>query len=85
MNLAEQLEEAEARADRIRRQIAAATCREVGQHDWKFIGGCNAGCGDDCGCSVPVHECRRCRDCDYGQNREADEIRRLCAAAELAR
>lgn len=48
------------------------------QHDWRSTGGANAGCGPDCSCSVPVHECAGCGDCDYGQNEEADEIRRDC-------
>jgi len=51
----------------------------AGNHEWKHIGGCNAGCGNDCACSVPVHECRRCGDCDYGDNAEAVEARRRCA------
>jgi hypothetical protein len=51
---------------------------EVG-HDWQSIGGCNAGCGDFCACSVPVHTCTRCGDCDYGDNEDANEIRKACA------
>lgn len=47
-------------------------------HDWRSTGGCNAGCCDDCACSVPVHECAGCGDCDYGQNEEADEVRANC-------
>lgn len=49
-------------------------------HDWVFLGGCNAGCDKDCACSVPVHECSRCGDCDYGQNDEAKDVRSNCAA-----
>lgn len=50
-----------------------------GNHDWRFMGGRNAGCrGGDCGCSVPVHECAKCGDCDYGDNAEADEVRQHC-------
>lgn len=49
-------------------------------HDWQSIGGCNAYCHDACGCSVPVHKCARCGDCDYGQNGEADQVRANCAA-----
>ena len=50
-------------------------------HDWQSTGGCNAGCnqGDDCGCSVPVHICSRCKACDYGDNEEAETVRRDCA------
>jgi hypothetical protein len=47
-------------------------------HDMHHIGGCNAGCGPDCSCSVPVFECSRCKDCDYGRNEEAEFIRRKC-------
>lgn len=48
-------------------------------HDWRSIGGANAGCDDVCRCSVPVHQCARCGDCDYGENEEATEVRRECA------
>lgn len=51
-----------------------------GNHEWQFVGGCNAGCSDWCGCSVPVHECAKCGDCDYGVNAEADHVRQRCAA-----
>ena len=49
-------------------------------HDWQSTGGCNAGCGDSCGCSVPVNVCTRCGDCDYGENEEADEVRSRCGS-----
>lgn len=81
MNLRQQLEEAEAEADRLRRQVASASCRQVG-HDWKFVGGTNACCDGDphnCECSVPVHECTKCGASDYGDNDEADEVRATCA------
>lgn len=48
-------------------------------HDWHSLGGCNAGCHADCSCSVPVNFCRRCGDCDYGDNSEAEEVRVNCA------
>lgn len=48
-------------------------------HDWQSIGGCNAGCHDNCVCSVPVNECSRCRDCDYGDNEDAIRVRDNCA------
>lgn len=48
--------------------------------DMKHIGGCNAACHDDCACSVPVHTCSRCGDCDYGDNAEAKQVRADCAA-----
>ena len=53
-------------------------CAVLG-HEWAHIGGCNAGCDEDCVCSVPVHECKFCDDCDYGGNDEADEIRARCS------
>lgn len=73
------LEEAEAQLAAVKREIAQASCIEAG-HDWKFIGGANAGCprGGDCMCSVPVHECARCGDCDYGVNDEASDVINAC-------
>lgn len=53
-------------------------CQTSG-HQWVMIGGKNAGCSDDCRCSVPVHRCRVCGDYDYGQNEEAGETRLECA------
>jgi len=78
-NLLAQLEQAEAEAARLRRAIAQGPCREYG-HDWCLHGGANAGCGPDCGCSVPVHICAKCGDCDYGDNPEGADIRATCAA-----
>lgn len=49
-----------------------------GGHDMKHIGGCNAGCDEHCICSVPVHACTRCKDCDYGENDEAKQIIAAC-------
>lgn len=46
-------------------------------HRWVFYGGRNCGCEDGC-CSVPVHRCEACGDYDYGENVEADKIRKLC-------
>ena len=37
-------------------------------HEWTEIGGTNAGCSPECTCSVPVYECRRCGESDYGNN-----------------
>lgn len=51
-------------------------------HTWKFIGGANAGCGPACACSIPVHECIVCGDCDYGDNDEANDKREECALLE---
>lgn len=84
-NLAEELRRAEARVEVLKRQTAFATCVELGEHDWQLIGGRNAGCHDDCSlcrCSVPVHECSRCGDCDYGENPEAETIVSHCLAMQ---
>jgi hypothetical protein len=78
-----QLEAAEAEAARIRREIAQGPCREFG-HDWRHHGGANAVCDLECSCSVPVHVCSKCGDCDYGQNPEAEQKRAECAAGETA-
>jgi hypothetical protein len=67
----------EARALELRRQIAQGSCQQYG-HGYRSIGGCNAGCGPLCGCSVPVNECIKCGDCDYGDNDDARAVRRLC-------
>jgi hypothetical protein len=56
-------------------------CAVLG-HKWIFKGGMNCGCEDAArGCSVPVHECSVCGDCDYGENDEATETRRECMEA----
>lgn len=52
-------------------------------HKWVHVGGANCGCADEDGrldgcCSVPVHECEACGDCDYGNNEEARERRAEC-------
>jgi hypothetical protein len=78
-DLARQIDEARANLERLERQASAATCAELGRHDWQSLGGCNAGCEDGCCCSVPVHKCARCGDCDYGENDWAIEVRRECA------
>jgi hypothetical protein len=77
------IEAAEAALAALQREAAQGPCREFG-HDWKFLGGANAGCADWCDCSVPVHVCSKCGDCDYGDNNEGDEIRRECAADAIA-
>lgn len=66
---------------RLERAVAGAPCHEVGC-DMVSLGGCNAGCGDCCGCSVPVFVCTRCGDSDYGDNDEARQTRADCAALE---
>lgn len=75
--LTEALERAEAEVDRLRRAIAGAPCSEVG-HRWKFLGGANCGCFDGSGCSVDVHECEVCGDCDYGDTPAMVERRASC-------
>ena len=82
--LQQRIERAEAHLERLRARQRAAPCSEVG-HRWKFVGGKNAGCGDGCGCSVPVHECTVCLACDYGDTSEAEQIRADCADAEPER
>lgn len=77
MSLQDELAKLEAEAARLRREIAAGPCRDHG-HDWKFYGGRNAGCGPDCGCSIPVYICSKCGDCDYGDNDEANQKRADC-------
>lgn len=51
-------------------------CNVLG-HKWKHIGGRNCGC-DDGNCSVPVHKCESCGDCDYGENEKANAKRSEC-------
>ncbi|RVD32016.1 hypothetical protein EN742_33425 [Mesorhizobium sp. M4A.F.Ca.ET.020.02.1.1] len=75
----DRLEKAKAEVARLEIEARAAHCSVVG-HRWKSIGGCNAGCHKDCSCSVPVHECEVCKECDYGDNAWADETRRNCVA-----
>lgn len=82
--LAEEILAAEAHLALLRKQAESATCAEVG-HDWKMIGGVNCatagGCGD---CSVPVNECARCKDCDYGEGDDAKHQVEACrCTAEL--
>lgn len=78
MRLADQLEEAEAHVEELRRRLVAATCAEAGC-DMQFAGGTSAGCGPDCSCSTSVHVCSRCGDSDYGDPVEAAEVRERCA------
>lgn len=66
-SLLQQIEETEAKLAQLKRQAAGASCDVIG-HRWKHMGGANAGCelGKYCGCSVAVHVCSTCKDCDYG-------------------
>lgn len=79
--LLNELHVAKAEVQRLEHAIAHASCVEVG-HDWRFAGARNAACsrGDYCACSVPVNECARCGDCDYGDNDAASEIISDCLA-----
>lgn len=80
VGLQAELEAAEARVAQIKRALTAAPCSEVG-HRWRFMGGRNVGCedmGKDCSCSVSVHECEVCGDCDYGDNPEHAEVLARC-------
>ncbi len=80
--LRERLEAARAEVARLEHEAATATCAELG-HDWHCLGGANCGCFDDACCSVPVHECRRCGACDYGENEWArDQIAKCPLPAE---
>ena len=56
-------------------------CRESG-HVWKFVGGANAGCCEDCACSASVNQCIVCGACDYGENEETSDIIANCADRE---
>lgn len=75
--LARELEEARARVAQLERQALQATCQDLGC-DLQHIGGASCGCHKDACCSIPVYRCRRCKGYDYGDNAEADEIRRTC-------
>lgn len=77
LKLKDRLEEAKNEVLRLERAMLSATCLDAG-HDWKSIGGTNAGCCRDCGCSVPVLQCTRCGDSDYGFNDEASDVRAKC-------
>jgi hypothetical protein len=76
-DLADKIAAARAEVERLERLAAHASCTEIG-HNWVSLGGCNCGCHEDAACSVPVHECTRCKDCDYGENADAAETRRCC-------
>jgi hypothetical protein len=47
-------------------------------HKWMFIGGASRTLSDGGYCSVPVHKCEFCGDCDYGENDEARQIIAEC-------
>lgn len=78
--LADQIEDTRALLAKLERDAATATCAEVG-HDWECLGGAHCGCDaeDYQDCSVPVHECKRCHGCDYGDNDDARKVREQCA------
>ena len=76
-NLLDEIAATEARLAELKRRAVGASCVELG-HDWKSTGGKNASCHEECGCSVPVNVCTRCGDCDYGDNADADAVRKEC-------
>jgi hypothetical protein len=80
--LREQLADTEAAAETLRQRIAAEESCGIRSHRWEFTGGCNAaaaGCTEEaCGCSVPVHTCTDCGDCDYGDTEEGRSIVAEC-------
>lgn len=83
MALADDLDRARAEVARLERAASQATCAELGRHTWKLMGGRNCGCVDVDGepygnCSIPVHECTVCGDCDYGENPEATKMIEQC-------
>lgn len=79
-NLVRRLADAKAQVAHLERLVAASTtCVDLG-HDWRFIGGTWCGCHRDACCSVSVHECARCGDCDYGDNDAAVETKAACQA-----
>lgn len=59
-----------------KRDIIWVGCQQG--HDWESLGGRNACCHKECSCSVPVHRCKRCGECDYGENAEAEATRAAC-------
>lgn len=74
--LLEELEAARASVWMIEQQIAGASCADVG-HQWQSTGGANCGC-ENGACSVPVNVCVKCKDCDYGDGPDADDVRAKC-------
>lgn len=82
-DLMARLDAAKGEVARLEAQVAAATCAERGRHTWVFTGGAHCGCHDLARCSVPVHECSVCGECDYGKNDEAGEQIQNCLARQL--
>lgn len=78
MKLSDRIAELEAELEHLRRMSGKMSCAEAGDHVWQSIGGANAGCCEQCVCSVPVRECLRCGECDYGENEEATRVRMEC-------
>ncbi len=77
MNLSEKIMEAQSRLELLQRLASMATCEEMG-HRMVHLGGVNCGCFKDACCSIPVHTCSRCGDCDYGDNIEAKATKAAC-------
>ncbi len=78
MDLLEKLARLEAQVAEVKAAIGNGPCAQYG-HEWESYGGCNAGCCDLCNCLVPVYVCKKCGDCDYGENAEAAAIKARCA------
>ena len=76
MNLRELINEKRKELEALEQSAKSESCLKLG-HDWIFSGGKNCGCVDG-DCSVPVHKCSRCGDCDYGDNAEADRLKESC-------
>lgn len=81
MTLANEIKDAESNLAALKRQYQKSSCIERGSCNMQHLGGKNAGCGDDCSCSVPVHVCSVCGDSDYGDNSEAKQTIEDCEAA----
>lgn len=81
MDIFDELEKAKARVKELEAQIEFGPCHEFG-HKWTVSGWASAGCGDDCACSVPVLECTKCGDGDYGDNKMAITVRGDCRNGE---
>jgi hypothetical protein len=81
MSMQRELEEARDRVAQLEQAIKHGKCSETG-HNWEHIGGANAACCDTCNCSIPVYQCSKCGDCDYGDNPEADTHKKRCAEGD---
>lgn len=81
MGLNEEIKQKKAELAQLEQRAKIASCEEVG-HNWVFVGARACGCNDEGECSLPVYECKKCGLCDYGDNIEADAMRKHCAELE---